>query len=97
MLQSALSEQFQHTPCPILLLCCGEVYSQAGDMVTALDCFRKAHALAPNNPLSYVNSARTYQQLNQVSVGCVGAVCFCVVKVLFVLACGVLICCRPVN
>jgi len=71
VLQSALSEQFKDAHCPILLLCCGEVYSQAGDMVTALDCFRKAHALAPNNPLCYVNAARTYQQLNQVSLSCV--------------------------
>jgi len=66
VLQSALDEQFKSSPCPILLLCCGEVYSQAGDMVTALECFRKAQALAPNNPLCYVNAARTYQQLNQV-------------------------------
>ncbi len=35
-------------------------------MVTALECFQKAQRIAPNNPLSYVNAARTYQQLNQV-------------------------------
>ena len=52
---------------PILLLCCGEVYSQLGDMVNALKCFRKANELAPENPLCYVNAARTYQQLSQLT------------------------------
>ena len=66
LLQDALSLQFAERASPILLLCCGEVYSQAGDMVTALECFQKAQRIAPNNPLSYVNAARTYQQLNQV-------------------------------
>jgi predicted Zn-dependent protease len=66
MLQSALASQFKERPSVILLLCAGEVYSQAGDMVTALECFRKAQRAAPNNPLCYVNAARTYQQLNQV-------------------------------
>ena len=49
----------------ILLVCCGEVYSQAGDVVNALDCFRRAHAAAPLNPLPFINAARTYQQLGQ--------------------------------
>ena len=65
-LQTALSRQFENKHCPILLLCCGEVYAQAGDMVTGLELFQKAHKSAPNNPLCYVNAARTYQQLNQV-------------------------------
>jgi hypothetical protein len=52
--------------CPILMLCCGELHSQVGDMVKALDFFQKASVLMPKNPLSYVNAARTYQQLSQV-------------------------------
>jgi predicted Zn-dependent protease len=52
--------------CPILMLCCGELHSQVGDMVKALDFFQKASVLMPGNPLSYVNAARTYQQLSQV-------------------------------
>lgn len=52
---------------PILLLCCGEVYNQLGDMVNALNCYQKAHGLAPGNPLCYINAARTYQQLSQLA------------------------------
>jgi predicted Zn-dependent protease len=67
VLQDALATQFAQEQSPVLLLCAGEVYSQAGDMVTALECFQKARRCAPNNPLCYVNAARTYQQLNQAS------------------------------
>lgn len=58
----------QQRATPILLLCCGEVHSQAGDVVQALDCFRRAHLLAPTNPLSLVNAARTYQQLGHLRI-----------------------------
>mmetsp|Transcript_24156 Transcript_24156/g.54232 ORF Transcript_24156/g.54232 Transcript_24156/m.54232 type:complete len:250 (-) Transcript_24156:134-883(-) len=54
-----------HSDCTILLLCCGELYSQTGEMVAALECFRSAHRSAPHNPLCLVNAARTYQQLSQ--------------------------------
>lgn len=48
-----------------LLLCLGEVQSQAGDIVAALECFRQASMIDPSHPLPYVNAGRTYQQLNQ--------------------------------
>jgi len=50
-----------------LLLCYGEVLSQAGDLVGSLSCFEAAHRLNPRNPLPFVNAARTYQQMSQPS------------------------------
>jgi len=50
-----------------LLLCYGEVLSQAGDLVGSLSCFESAHRLNPRNPLPFVNAARTYQQMSQPS------------------------------
>lgn len=51
----------------ILLICSGEVHSQAGDMVNGLQCFRKANRLDKRNPLPFINAARTYQQLGQMT------------------------------
>ena len=64
ILEEGLSE---HPNSVTLLICSGEVHSQAGDMVKALKSFKRAHALDGRNPLPYVNAARTYQQLGQYS------------------------------
>lgn len=48
-----------------LTLCLGEITSQAGDIVAALDLFAQAATLDPLNPLPYTNAARAYQQLTQ--------------------------------
>lgn len=45
----------------------GEVLSQAGDLVGSLACFHQAHDTDPTHPLPFVNAARTYQQLNQLT------------------------------
>lgn len=50
-----------------LCMCGGELLSQLGDVVTAMNLFKKAHALNPQSPLPFVNAARTYQQLGQIS------------------------------
>ena len=36
-----------------------------GDVVGALDCYKRASILSPSNPLCYINAARSYQLLNQ--------------------------------
>jgi tetratricopeptide (TPR) repeat protein len=51
----------------ILLLCTGEVHSQCGDMVKAIKMFHKASLLQAGHPLPWVNAARTYQQLGQLT------------------------------
>ena len=52
-----------------LLICHGEVLSQIGDVMKAIQCFKKAANMKTiegfKNPLPYVNAARTYQQLSQ--------------------------------
>ena len=52
-----------------LLICHGEVLSQVGEVMKAVQCFKKAAnmntAEGYNNPLPFVNAARTYQQLSQ--------------------------------
>lgn len=48
-----------------LRMCYGEVLSQGGDAVGAIDAFRIASSIDPLHPLPYVNASRTYQQLNQ--------------------------------
>ena len=48
-----------------LLICTGEIMSQAGDAVKAIKCFKRANRQSPLHPLPYVNAARTYVQLNQ--------------------------------
>jgi predicted Zn-dependent protease len=62
VLEEGLSE---HPNSIILLVCSGEVHSQAGDMVNALENFERANKLDARNPLPFVNAARTYQQLGQ--------------------------------
>ncbi len=64
VLEEGLSE---HPNSIILLICSGEVQSQAGDMVNALQAFHKANRLDARNPLPFINAARTYQQLGQLS------------------------------
>lgn len=46
-------------------LCLGEVLSQLGDAVGALQLFKKAAQSEPSNPVPFINAARTYQQMNQ--------------------------------
>jgi tetratricopeptide (TPR) repeat protein len=65
LLKDACSEYENAT---YLLLCYGEVLSQAGDLVGALACFEAAHSQDMLNPLPFVNAGRTYQQLQQPKV-----------------------------
>lgn len=46
-------------------LCFGEILSQAGDTVGGILAFRKCAILDPFNPLSYINTARTFNQMGQ--------------------------------
>lgn len=48
-----------------LLVCYGEVLSQAGDPSGALKLYYKASKLEPGHPMPYLNASRVYQQLNQ--------------------------------
>ena len=48
-------------------MCKGELLSQFGDLVGAMSCFKKASKLDPRSPLPYLNAARTYQQVGQIS------------------------------
>lgn len=59
-----------HPNCLNLAICLGEVMSAAGDMVGALEAFKKASEIDPFHPLPFLNAARTYQQLNQVEFSC---------------------------
>lgn len=64
----SIEEALKRLPrCTILLLCAGEIYCQAaGDMVRALTYYEIASKIEANeNPLPYLNAARTYQQLAQ--------------------------------
>lgn len=51
-----------------LLVCYGEVLSQAGDPSGALKLYYKASKLEPGHPMPYLNASRVYQQLNQMEL-----------------------------
>jgi tetratricopeptide (TPR) repeat protein len=48
-----------------LLLTTGELHSQCGDMVKALQLYQAVCKLDSRNPLPYLHAARTYMQLSQ--------------------------------
>ena len=48
--------------------CLGDILAQAGDVVSALESYKRAASISPQHPLPYVNAARVYQQLNQQSL-----------------------------
>jgi Tfp pilus assembly protein PilF len=47
------------------LLCYGELLSQAGDAIGGILVFQKCAFLDPLNPLAYINTARTFNQMGQ--------------------------------
>ena len=46
-------------------LCYGEILSQAGDAVGGILAFRKCAIIDPYNPLPFINTARTFNQMGQ--------------------------------
>eukprot|EP01035_Chromulina_nebulosa_P018693 gene18693-24449_t len=56
-----------HNKSQYLYMCLGELVSQTGDMVQALNHFKRAHELDRYNPMPFVNASRVYQQLSYTS------------------------------
>jgi predicted Zn-dependent protease len=49
----------------VLLLCSGDIHAQAMDLVNALELYKEAYLRDPLQPLSFINAARSFQQLGR--------------------------------